>query len=69
MRPALQNGEERRSFPPPPLFSFFGAPKNGASPSPNAAWNECKAWFQADRRANKKPKKNLKTHNNQTHKP
>jgi hypothetical protein len=28
-----------------------------------------KAWFQADRREDKKPKKNLKTHNNQTHEP
>jgi len=30
-------------------------------------WYECKAWFQADRLTYKKPKKNLKTYNNQTH--
>jgi hypothetical protein len=51
------------------LFSFFGAPKNGVPLSPNAVLNECKALVQADRRTYKKPKKNLKTHNNQTHKP
>jgi len=49
------------------VFSFRKMPKNGVSLSPNAAWNVCKAWFQADRRANKKPKKNLKTHNNRTY--
>jgi hypothetical protein len=36
---------------------------------PAAVWNECKAWFQADRRTYKKPKKNLKTNKNQEHKP
>jgi len=50
-------------------FRFCGVPKNGVSSLPNAVLNEYKAWFQADRRTYKKPKKNLKTHNNQTHKP
>jgi hypothetical protein len=50
-------------------FRFRGAPKNGVSLSTNAVWNECKALVQADRRTCKKPKKNLKTHNNQPHEP
>jgi len=50
-------------------FSFCGTPKNGASILPNAVWNECKALVQADRREDKNPKKNLKTHKNLIHKP
>jgi hypothetical protein len=50
------------------LFRLFSrlrlreTPKNGASVLPNA--DECKAKLQTDRRRDKKPKKNLKTHNN-----
>jgi hypothetical protein len=49
------------------LFCFCEAPKNGVPTSLNAVRNECKAKLQTDRREDKKPKKNLKTHNNQTH--
>jgi len=59
---AAKNGALLRLFS---RFSFCGAPKNGASILPNAVWYEYKAWFQTDRREDKKPKKNLKTHNNQ----
>jgi len=49
------------------FFRFCEAPKNGASLPPNAVWDECKAWFQADRRTYKKQQKNLKTRKNQEH--
>jgi hypothetical protein len=61
--PIAKNGALSRLFF---LFCFYETPKNGVSLSLNAVWNECKAWFQTDRRIYKKPKKNLKTHNNQT---
>jgi hypothetical protein len=51
----------------PSFFRLRGAPKNGVSILPNAMLNECKALSQTDRRTYKKPKKNLKTHNNQPH--
>jgi hypothetical protein len=36
-----KNGVPFRLFS---LFSFFGTPKNGASLSPNAVWNNVKRW-------------------------
>jgi hypothetical protein len=62
--PTAKNGVLSRLSP---FFRFREAPKNGASILLNAVWYECKAWFQADRLTYKKPKKNLKTYNNQTH--
>jgi hypothetical protein len=50
-----------------PFFCFYETPKNGVSTSPNAVRNECKAKLQTDHRDNKKQRKNLKTHKNQTH--
>jgi hypothetical protein len=56
------------------VFSFRGAPKNGARfyPTPcemNVKRQKTKEKLPTDRRRDKKPKKNLKTHHNQTHEP